>query len=67
MRYLIGIAIGLVIVFNWSSIKSYFDKSISEQAGSSAVKSESTGAPPEAPKKQEDTSPPKQDMFKEFK
>ena len=31
MRYLIGIIFGILIVFNWSSVKSLFDASIGRQ------------------------------------
>lgn len=68
MRYLIGIAIGLAIIFNWSSIKSYFDKSIVEQAGSSQIQAgQLSEAPKELPKGQLDAPVQKQDMFKDFK
>lgn len=68
MRYFIGIAIGLVIVFNWSSIKSYFDKNITEQAVPATVQGQSIGTPQEPIQKQTDKSDsPKQDLFKEFK
>ena len=30
MNIIIGIIIGILIIFNWPSIKSYFDESISE-------------------------------------
>lgn len=31
MRMIIGILVGILIVFNWSSIKSYFDSSLAKQ------------------------------------
>ena len=65
MRYFIGIAIGLMIIFNWSSIKTYFDKQIDEQAGQTAT------APPEkaqnVPTQPKPAAPQKQDLFKDFK
>lgn len=68
MRYLIGIVLGLFIVFNWSSIKSYFDSKIDEQAGSLSSVSKTEGGDQTAqPKKIEKTSPAKQDLFKDFK
>ena len=68
MRYFIGIAIGLVIVFNWSSIKSYFDKNITEQAVPVSAQGQSISTPKDLNQKQTDQSnPPKQDLFKEFK
>ena len=65
MRYFVGIAMGLLIIFNWTSIKSYFDKKIDEQAGqvaaAQAEKSQNVAAPHKAPTSQ------KQDLFKDFK
>lgn len=65
MRYFVGIAIGLMIIFNWTSIKSYFDKKIDEQAG------QVTATQPEKPQstavQQKATTPQKQDLFKDFK
>lgn len=68
MRYLIGIVFGLLIVFNWSSIKSYFDKQIDEQAGAVSVTNKPDGSvqPPQTGQP-EKTAPAKQDLFKEFK
>jgi len=68
MRYLIGIAIGLAIIFNWTAIKSYFDEKLIEQ-------SVSTSAVPETSEKivkptEENAKKPegaKQDLFKDFK
>lgn len=34
MRLIMGIVLGILIVFNWSSIKSMFDSSLAEQANS---------------------------------
>lgn len=31
MRYIIGIVVGILIVFNWNSVKSMFDNSIAKQ------------------------------------
>lgn len=65
MRYFIGIAIGLMIIFNWSSIKTYFDKKIDEQAGQAVT------AQPEkaqnASAQQKPAPQQKQDLFKDFK
>lgn len=68
MRYLIGIVLGLLIVFNWSSIKSYFDTKIDEQAGNLSSVSKTEGVDQIAqPKQNEKSSPAKQDLFKDFK
>jgi hypothetical protein len=69
MRYLIGIAIGLVIVFNWTTIKSYFDKKIDEQSSASPASPQAQAISPaqEPAKKVVDESGAKQDAFKEFK
>jgi len=68
VRYFIGIAIGLAIVFNWSSIKSYFDKSIAEQAVSAPAQGQSNVNQQGINQKQTDQSnSSKQDLFKEFK
>jgi hypothetical protein len=34
MRLIIGIVLGILIAFNWSSIKNMFDSSLAEQATS---------------------------------
>lgn len=68
MRYLIGIFLGLLIVFNWSSIKTYFDKQIDQQAGT--VSPPSIGNVSEELLKSsqtEKTTSEKKDPFKEFK
>lgn len=31
MRYIIGIVVGILIVFNWNSVKSMFDNSVAKQ------------------------------------
>lgn len=65
MRYFVGIAIGLMIIFNWTSIKSYFDKKIDEQAGQVTV---SPVEKPQSPTvQQKAATPQKQDLFKDFK
>ncbi len=33
MRIILGIILGILIVFNWSSVKSLFDSSLASQAG----------------------------------
>ncbi len=43
MRLIIGIIIGVAIVFNWGAIKTMFDSSLSKQGGESATPS---AAPP---------------------
>ena len=54
-----------MIIFNWTSIKSYFDKKIDEQAGQVAA------TQPEKPQstavQQKVATPQKQDLFKDFK
>ena len=68
MRYLIGIVFGLLIVFNWSSIKAYFDKQIDHQATSLSGQSSTQPSAQSAPAPQADKSNSmKQDLFKEFK
>lgn len=69
MRYLIGIVFGLLIVFNWSSIKTYFDKNIDQQAGSigSTNKVEVVNQTSQQPIQNEKASSEKKDLFKEFK
>lgn len=68
MRYLIGIVFGLLIVFNWSTIKSYFDKQIDEQAGAVNITNSLNGNV-QSPKsgQTEKANQTKQDLFKEFK
>jgi hypothetical protein len=39
MRMIIGILVGILIVFNWSSIKSYFDSSLAKQGVEATDKS----------------------------
>jgi hypothetical protein len=68
MRYLIGIAIGLAIIFNWTTIKSYFDEKIIEQSSPKSTvsdTSEKVVKPTEDSTKKPDGA--KQDLFKEFK
>lgn len=65
MRYFVGIAIGLMIIFNWTSIKSYFDKKIDEQAGQ--VAATPAEKPQSATVQQKTATPQKQDLFKDFK
>lgn len=69
MRYLIGIVFGFLIVFNWSSIKTYFDKNIDEQSGviDSANKTEARNQTSQQTTQSEKTSTEKKDLFKEFK
>ena len=44
MKIIIGIVLGIVIVFNWSSIKSYFDNSLAMQG--SEVSGKTAEGPP---------------------
>jgi len=69
VRYLIGIVFGLLIVFNWSSIKTYFDKNIDQQAGAlgSSNKAEVSNQTTQQPVQNEKPSSEKKDLFKEFK
>lgn len=71
MKYFIGIAMGLLIIFNWSSIKSYFDKSISEQSGAisapAADAKEPTALQEKTAPQTKPTTAQKQDLFKDFK
>lgn len=68
MRYLIGIAIGLAIIFNWTTIKSYFDEKLVEQSGPKSTVSDPSEkvvkSTEENAKKPEGA---KQDLFKDFK
>ena len=45
MRLIIGILLGILIVFNWSKIKDLFDSSLSQQS----QKNEAPAAAPTAP------------------
>ena len=68
MRILFGIALGLLVVFNWSSIRSYFDTQIDQQA-KEGVAHKAAAPTPEAPRAPA-TEPPvpvKADPFKDFK
>lgn len=68
VRYLIGIVLGFLIVFNWSTIKSYFDKQINEQAGGTSVTNSTNGHVQSFKSGQAETpNPAKNDLFKEFK
>lgn len=69
MRYLIGIAIGLAIIFNWTYIKSYFDKKIDEQTNTSISKpdKEGNGDLIKKNKEGESDSGAQQDPFSKFK
>ncbi len=50
MRIIIGIIVGILIVFNWSSIKELFDSSLASQSGSSeSANAPATPAQPPAP------------------
>ena len=48
MRMIIGILVGILIVFNWSSIKSYFDSSLSKQGVETTDKAAEKAAPAKA-------------------
>jgi hypothetical protein len=62
MRYIIGIIVGIAIVFNWSSIKTMFDSSISAQG--QVTKTESNKAAPPAPVQEQDLSGVVEDRLK---
>ncbi len=53
MRLILGIIVGVLIVFNWSSIKSYFDSSLAKQGVEATEKAASPakadGAAPAPP------------------
>ena len=65
MRIIIGIIIGIAIIFNWGSIKEYFDEKLSksEEPASSDAKTSLPTAPKSSPQKGGE----KVDSFKEFK
>lgn len=69
MRYLIGIVFGLLIVFNWSSIKTYFDKNIDQQAEVliNTNKPEATNQVQQQASQTDKPSSEKKDLFKDFK
>lgn len=69
MRYLIGIVLGLLIVFNWSSIKTYFDKNIDQQAEAltNSNKSEASNQLQQQAAQTDKPSSEKKDLFKDFK
>lgn len=69
MRYLIGIVLGLLIVFNWSSIKTYFDKNIDQQAEvlTNSNKSEASSQVQQQAAQPDKPSSEKKDLFKDFK
>jgi hypothetical protein len=65
MRIIIGIIIGIFIIFNWGAIRDYFDQKLAkseESVGSDAKTSE-----PAAPKSSPQKSGEKVDSFKDFK
>lgn len=47
MNIVIGVVIGILIVFNWSSIKTYFDGSLAKQGVEVNEKSSSSKQAPE--------------------
>jgi predicted negative regulator of RcsB-dependent stress response len=65
MRIIIGIIIGIFIIFNWGSIKEYFDEKLSksEESASSDAKTSQPAAPKSSPQKGGE----KVDSFKDFK
>lgn len=67
MRIIIGIIIGIFIIFNWGSIRDYFDNKLSKTE--EAVGSEVKAAPEQAPKAspQQKNNNEKVDSFKDFK
>jgi len=65
MRIIIGIVIGILIIFNWSLIRDYFDHKLSKTE--EAVGSEVKANQDQAPKAPQQKSNEKVDSFKEFK
>ena len=68
MRILFGIALGLIVVFNWSSIRAYFDTQIDQQAKEGAALKATAPIPePAHAPSAEPAAGPKADPFKNFK
>ena len=65
MRIIIGIIIGIAIIFNWGSIKEYFDQKLSKSEGS--ANPDTKISEPAAPKSPPQKGGEKVDPFKEFK
>jgi hypothetical protein len=65
MRIIIGIIIGIAIIFNWGSIKEYFDQNLMKSEGSASPDAKTTE--PAAPKSPPQKGGEKVDPFKEFK
>ena len=65
MRLVIGIVIGIFIIFNWGSIKDYFDQQLSktEEVAIEPAKNNQDKAPKAPPQKNNE----KADSFKDFK
>ena len=75
MRLIIGIILGILIVFNWGSIKNYMDSKFSnasEQVESSSKNSQEQEKPTDKSNKRESNSEDKKsgdkdDAFKKFR
>jgi hypothetical protein len=65
MRIIIGIIIGIFIIFNWGSIKEYFDEKLSKSEESASP--EAKTSQPTAPKSSPQKGGEKADAFKDFK
>lgn len=66
MRIIIGIVLGFFIIFNWGSIKDYFDSKLS--GGDASVESiQDANKNKSSAKESKSKSEPKQDLFKDFK
>jgi hypothetical protein len=65
MRIIIGIIIGIFIIFNWSSIRDYFDQKLSKSEEAVAVEGQGSQNQPSKAPQQKNTE--KVDSFKDFK
>lgn len=65
MRVILGIIIGIVIIFNWGAIKDFFDEKLSNTSNTPAI--ENKNNLPEQNKNISPKAPEKADPFKEFK
>lgn len=65
MRIIIGIIIGIFIIFNWGSIKEYFDQKLSKSE--EPASSDAKGSQPVVPKSSPQKGGEKVDSFKDFK
>jgi hypothetical protein len=66
MRIIIGIILGFFIIFNWGSIKDYFDGKLSE-GEASVESSQDSSKNKSSTKDAKSTKESKQDLFKDFK